>query len=179
MAFDLPGVKPGSEIETLFKAVGFVVIQWGFAEQSLDLMVASIFYSFDGHHLLKRRPQHLEAKVEFLHQCFAEMPELAQFKAESDALLRKFSATGKRRNDLVHGTIATTSAEDGAFTFLKVDVKPKEHHSIRSVFLGDEDWTQFRGELLLLGKEGQSLAQRVWDSLRYSPPLTSGGTDGP
>jgi len=49
MAFDLPGVKPGSDIETLFKAVGFVVIQWGFAEQSLDLMVATIFHSFDGH----------------------------------------------------------------------------------------------------------------------------------
>lgn len=166
MAFDLPGVNPGSDIETLFKAVGFVVIQWGFAEQSLDLMVANIFHSFDGHSLLKRRPQHLEPKVEFLRECFAEIPELAQFKAESDALLTRFSVVGKKRNDLVHSAIATTSAEDGAFTFLKVDVKPKEHHSIRSVFLDDEDWTQFRRELLLLGKDGQSLAQRVRDSLK-------------
>ena len=60
MVFDLPGVKPGSELESLFKAVGFVAIQWGFSEQSLDLMVASIFHSFDGHPVLKRRPQNLE-----------------------------------------------------------------------------------------------------------------------
>ncbi len=59
MSFNLPGVKPGSDIETLYKAVGYVVVQWGFAEQSLDLMIANIFYSFDGHHLLKRRPQNL------------------------------------------------------------------------------------------------------------------------
>lgn len=38
MSFDLPGVKSGSDIETLFKTVGFVVVQWGYAEQSLDLI---------------------------------------------------------------------------------------------------------------------------------------------
>jgi len=166
MSFDLPGVKAGSDIEALFKAVGFVVIQWGFAEQSLDLIVANIFHSFDGHPLLKRRPQHLEPKVEFLRECFAKIPELAQFKTESDALLTRFSTVGKKRNDLMHSAIATASAKGGAFTFLKIDVKPKKHHSIRSVFLDDEDWAKFRRELLLLGKDGQSLAQRVWDSLR-------------
>lgn len=43
MPFDLPGVKLGSDIESLFKAVGFVVVQWDHAEQCLDLMVAAIF----------------------------------------------------------------------------------------------------------------------------------------
>jgi hypothetical protein len=165
MSFDLPGVKPGSAIETLFKAVGFVVVQWGFAEQALDLMVASIFHSFDGHPLLKRRPTNLEKKVEFLRECFTKLPALEQFSAESDTLLTRFSVAGKKRNDLLHGAIATLSAEDGAFMFLKIDVVPKEHHSIRSVFLDDSDWAAFRKELLGLGKDGQSLAQRVWDIL--------------
>ena len=166
MSFDLPGVKPGSDIETLFKAVGFVVVQWGFAEQSLDLMVASIFHSFDGHPLLKRRPQHLEPKLEFLEHCFAEIPALAQFRAESVALLPRFSAAGKKRNELVHGAISEISIEDGAFMFLKVEVIPKEHHSVRSVFLAESEWPAFRNELMALGKDGQSLAQRVWDSLK-------------
>lgn len=166
MSFDLPGVKPGSDIETLFKAVGFVVVQWGFAEQSLDLIVASIFNFFDEYQLPKRRPQHLEQKVDFLREYFAKLPELEQFRAESDALLMRFSAAGKIRNDLVHGAIASVSEEDGAFMFLKIDVTPKEHHSIRSAFLSDSDWTGFRRELLHLGKDGQSLAQKVCGSLK-------------
>ena len=44
MPLDLPGVKPGSDLETLFKAVGFVVVQWASAEQSLDTLVAAIFH---------------------------------------------------------------------------------------------------------------------------------------
>lgn len=166
MSFDLPGVKPGSDIETLYKAVGFVVVQWGYAEQSLDLMVANIFHSFDGHPLLKRRPQHLEPKVEFLAACFSEIPELAQFRAESETLFHRFAAAGKKRNELVHGAISKISIENGAFIFLKVDVKPKEHHSIRSVFLAESEWPAYRKELLGLGRDGQSLAQRVWDSLK-------------
>ena len=166
MPFDLPGVKPGSDIETLFKAVGFVVVQWGFAEQSLDLLVANIFNFFSEHPSLKRRPTNLEPKIEFLRGCFATIPALEQFRTESEMLLPRFAAIGKRRNDLVHGAISGTSIEDGSFMFLKVDVKPKEHHSIRSVFLDDSDWPAFRKELLGLGRDGQSLAQRVWDSLK-------------
>ena len=111
MSFDLPGVKPGSDIETLFKAVGFVVVQWGHAEQSLDLTVASIFRFFDGHPLLKRRPSMLRPKLDFLSKCFAELPNLEQFQAESVPLLSRFAVTGKKRNDLVHGAIATLSAK--------------------------------------------------------------------
>lgn len=169
MGFDLPGVKPGSDLESLLKAVGFVAVQWGFAEQSLDLIVASIFNSFDGHPLLKRRPQNLAPKVKFLGKCFAEIPELVQFSDEANALLTRFSAVGKKRNDLMHGAIANIAAENGAFTFLKVDVRPNEHHSVRSVLLTENAWAEFRRELMRLGKDGQSLAQRVWDSLKLKP----------
>lgn len=168
MSFDLPGVKPGSDIETLFKAVGFVVIQWGLAEQSLDLIVANIFHFFGGHPslLLKTRPRNLEPKVKFLRECFAELPELAQFRAESETLLPRFVAAGKKRNDLVHGAIATLSIEESMFMFLKIDISPKEHHSVRSVVMDEADWPAFRKELLRLGRDGQSLGQRVWNSLK-------------
>lgn len=129
-------------------------------------MVASIFHSFDGHPLLKHRPPHLVPKLKFLEQCFAEIPDLAQFRAESVTLFPRFAAAGKKRNELVHGAISEISIEDGAFMFLKVDVTPKEHHSVRSFFLAESEWTVFRKELMALGKDGQSFAQRVWDSLK-------------
>lgn len=166
MIFDLPGVKPGSDLESLFKAVGFVAIQWGVSEQSLDLMVASIFQSFDGHRLLKRRPQNLEAKVDLLKKCFAEIPKLTQFAHEGEVLLGRFAAVAKKRNDLMHGAIADITANDGTFTFLKLDVKPKEKHSLRLVLLAEDEWAGFRRELIRLGKDGQSFAQRLWETLR-------------
>ncbi len=165
MSFDLPGVKPGSDLETLFKAVGFVVVQWGQTEQNLDLMVARLFHSFGGHPLFKRRPRNLEPKVEFLRECFGQLPELAEFRAESDLLLTRFLKAGTLRNDIVHGGIADLSMKNGAFIFLKIDVVPKEHHNVRQVFFSDSDWPAFRKELLRLGKDVQSLSRRVRDSL--------------
>ncbi|MCC8997510.1 MAG: hypothetical protein LM517_10805 [Nitrosomonas sp.] len=166
MSFDLPGVEPNSNFEKLFKTVGFVVVQWGMDEQNLDLVVAVIFHRFGGAPLLNRRTTNLTQKIELLRQCFAEFTELKPFKTECDALLIRFADAGKRRNDIVHGAIENFSAEDGMFTFLKIDVVPKEGHSIRPVFLDDTEWSAFRKELLTLGKESLSLAQRVWDTLK-------------
>ncbi|MBK5283721.1 MAG: hypothetical protein JJE16_16750 [Nitrospiraceae bacterium] len=165
MAFDLPGVEQGSDLETLFKAVGFVVVQWGFAEQSLDLTVAIIFHSYNGHPLVKRRPSMLRPKLDFLSRCFAELPKLKEFQEESVPLLARFAVAGKKRHDLIHGAIGTTSAQDGAYKFLKIDVRPKESHSVRSVSLDQADWPAFRKELMRLGRDGQSFAQRVRDAL--------------
>lgn len=165
MPFDLPGVKPGSDLETLFKAIGFVVVQWGSAEQSLDLMVANIFYYFNGDPSLKKRHRNLEPKVKFLQERFAEFPELAQFRAESETLFSRFLEVGKKRNDLVHGGMASLSIENGQFILLKLDVSPIGHH-IRSVVLDEVEWPAFRKELLRLGKDGLSLAKRVSDSLK-------------
>lgn len=140
MPFNLPGVKPGSDLETLFKAVGFVIVQWGNAEQSIDLMVANIFYYFKGDPSLKKRPRNLKPKVNFLPERFAEFPELAQFRAESEVLFSRFLEVGKKRNDLVHGGIASLSTENGQFSLWKLDVSPTEHH-IRSVY-----WTKQSGQ---------------------------------
>jgi len=166
MSFELPKVKSGSDLEKLFKAVGFIVVQWGQTEQNLDLMVAEIFNFFDGHPSFTHRPRNLEPKVKFLRKCFKELPELKQFHAESEPLLDRFLTVGEKRNDIVHGGIANLSIKDGAFIFLKLDVAPKEHHSIRQVLLADSDWPAFRKELLGLGKDVQSLSRRVRDSLK-------------
>lgn len=164
MAFELPKVEQGSDIETLFKAVGFVVIQWGLAEQALDLIVANIFHSFKGRPMLKARPQNLSQKVKFIRDSFTVIHELNPFAAEGDALLTRFSVAGKKRNDIVHGAIASLAIENGAFRFLKIDVSPKAQHIIREVFLDDSDWSSFRKELSNLGRDGQLFAQNIYSS---------------
>lgn len=166
MSFDLPGVKPESDLDKLFRSVGFVVVQWGYAEQSLDLIVASIFHSPKRHVLPKRRPKQLEPKVEFLADCFATMPPLKTLAAEASPILETFSRIGTVRNDLVHSTIADFSLKDGAFTFLKIDVVPAASHNCRLVFFGESEWPSLRKDLLRLGKESQALARKVHDALQ-------------
>ncbi|MEO7860541.1 MAG: hypothetical protein ABIU05_08870 [Nitrospirales bacterium] len=117
MSFDLPKVEYGSDLDKLFRSVGFVVVQWGYAEQSLDLMVASIFHCVKGNQLPKRRPKQLEIKVEFLTKCFANIPALNSLGAESHVMLATFLRVGKVRNDLVHSAIGDFSLKNGAFMF--------------------------------------------------------------
>lgn len=163
MSFHLPGVKPGSDIESLFKAIGFVVVQWGHAEQSLDLLVAAILHRFDGNPLLKHRPRMLEPKLDFLRKCFLQLPGLEQFRVEGEALLSRFAITGKKRNDLVHGAITNLSIENGAFIFSKIDVN-QEGHALRAVVLDQSEFPGLRKELLALGVDVNKLARKIVDS---------------
>ncbi len=165
MSFDLPGVEPNSNFEKLFKTVGFITVQWGINEQHLDLVVADIFHHFEGHSLLNSRPINLTQKTKLLRDCFAEFAELGLFRAECDVLLTRFTEAGKRRNEIVHGAIAELSSKGDVFMFLKIDVIPKEHHSIRFISLSGAEWPIFREELLALGRESLSLAQRVSSTL--------------
>jgi hypothetical protein len=166
MAFDLPGVSPDSDLEILFKAVGFIVVQWGYAEQSLDLLVKVIFECCEGHPLLKRRPQNLNEKVILLRKCFASITKLNPSQAEASALLERFSRVGILRNDLVHSSIVDFTLKDGTFRFLKVDVIPKVEHRVREVRLSDSNWPVLRKDLLELSNDSQSFAKRIFDEIK-------------
>lgn len=166
IAFELPGVEAGSDLENLFKAVGFVVVQWGNAEQTLDLLAVGVFSCFAGHELLKRRPKQLGQKIEFLRKCFATFPKLSPFKAECDDLLNRFESLSQSRHDIVHGAIDSISAENDVFTFTKIDVNPREHHELRTVLLDNAEWSEYLRALMKLGTDDISLARKVWDALK-------------
>ena len=168
MPFDLPGVKPGSDIESLFKAVGFVVVQWGHAEQCLDLMVAAIFYGFDGNPLLKNRPKMLAQKLEFLGKSFTQFSGLEQFRSDGESLLARFSTIGNKRHELVHGAITNLEIENGEFLFAKLDINKDGHH-LRDVALGQSDFSSLVQELLRLGSDTNKLARQVWDAVKECP----------
>ncbi|MDD2366074.1 MAG: hypothetical protein PHN84_07915 [Desulfuromonadaceae bacterium] len=165
MTFDLSGVEPNSDIEILFKAVGFVVVQWGCAEQTLDLIVSMVFPLVGPSKRFSKPPHFLKGKTEFLREQFENYSDLNQFNAESKTLLQRFEVAGNRRNDLVHGAITAFLLEDGVFKFSKIDIRKEDGHVLRTVLLDDSEWASFRKELLNLGMEGGRFAQKVWDVL--------------
>jgi len=160
--FKLPGIKPGSDLESLFSAVGFIVIQWGQAEQSLDLIVSTLSHAYRGQKA-RRLPVMLETKITFLRNCISSTPELANVVTDFEAMLQDFEALAPMRNDLVHGAITSVVPISRGFTFLKFD-SDKEYNTTRLVHLSDDEFPFLRRRLQRLVNEANRLARVVMDS---------------
>lgn len=150
------------ELDALFKAVGFVVVQWGQAEQSLEMIVAMLYQNLGGKPLVKRIPVLLTPKLEFVQKCLATIPKLQRFKTEGDALVQNFEELSKKRHDLIHGAIASLSMEQGGFQFAKLDVKDG-FHVLREFRFESAEFPKLTKELIDLGAAATSLARKLWE----------------
>lgn len=59
------------DLVNLYTAVGFVVVQWGQAEQSLDLAVSTLYQYYKGASYAKRMPRMLAHKLKFIKEILA------------------------------------------------------------------------------------------------------------
>lgn len=159
------------ELDSLYKALGFIVVQWGQSEQSLDMLVAMIYQQLGGKQFAKRLPRMLAHKLGFLTKCFDQILVLTPFKAEGEKLVREFQRLSDKRHDLIHGAIVNLSPQNGAFVFAKFDIEGDFHH-VREVRLESAEFPVLTKELIDLGADAVSLAARVWDSV---PKETEGG----
>lgn len=136
------------DYRALCQAIGFVVINWALAEQSLDGWVAIAYHDHGGKDLWKSIPKPLSVKVQFLTQCFNELPSLASLKSDALGLLPRVTTLADRRNDLVHGAITSMTAVDGIYAFTKLDF---EKQAIRATLL------DFWAGIALGGKQGDNI----------------------
>lgn len=160
-------VSPGGtsydndELDTLFKAVGFVVIQWGQAEQSLDLATGILYRQIGGKALAKRLPKMLEAKLEFIEKCLAKLPTLARFRSDGEVLVAEFRSLSATRHDLIHGAIGSVSATNGGFDFMKLDFLGNDH-VVREFRFEAEDFPKLTKDLINLGARATTFAEKLW-----------------
>lgn len=157
--FKLPGVKSGSDLESLFLTVGFIVVQWGTCEQWLDMMVSLMYHKYPGARP-KKLPFMLEPKLNFLRERASCDLTLSALKADMLALADEFTALSKIRHDLIHGAIANIDLEDGAFRFIKFDVD-NNMNDVRTVLLRAKDFPSLTKRLLVLGNKANHLAQKI------------------
>ena len=150
------------ELDALFKAVGFVVVQWGQSEQALEVIVAMLYQNLGGKPLAKRIPVMLAAKLEFLQKCLSRIPQLQRFKTEGDALVRMFEDLSKKRHDLIHGAISSLSMEQGAFQFAKLDVKDG-FHVVREFRFESAEFPRLTKNLIDLGAAANALGLKLWE----------------
>jgi hypothetical protein len=166
----LPGVKPGTNAESLFKTIGFIVIQWGHCEQSLELLVNTLFREYGGNKLpkVKKMPKPLAAKIAFVKECAAHIPFLAPFRTEIDSLVRDFEALTQTRHDLVHGALTDAPVVDGVYSFIRLDTHP-DIHEVKEFQYDLKVFPSLAEALMRLGSDAPKLARRVFDARPKHP----------
>lgn len=165
MHVDISGVKPGSSFDSLLRTVGFIVVQWGHCEQSLELLVNTLFREFSGNTLARRKrmPRPVSEKVAFLRECAVQLPALVSFRGELENLALKFEHVMKMRHDLVHGALTDVPIANGVFTFIRLDAHP-DIHEVRTFEYDLKQFPLIEVELMKLGELSMKLARRVFDA---------------
>jgi hypothetical protein len=157
------------DLDTIAKAVGLVVLQWANAEQSLDLLIASLWHSFDGKRYAKRLPMMLEPKIAFVRACMTSEATLSPHQVAAEKLLKRFESLSAIRHDLVHGAAASIAQVDNAFVFAKLDIRDGYHHH-REVRIEADRYPALVDELVVLGREAYELAAKVFEQVKASTP---------
>lgn len=165
MNVDLPSVKSGSTFENLCKTIGFVVVQWGHCEQSLELLVNTLFLQYGGNKLPKRKrmPKQLGEKIAFMRECARGLPALAPFRVELESLATSFESLAQKRHDLVHGALTDTTALNGVYSFIRLETHP-DIHEVKEFQYDLKAFPSLAESLLSLGKDAPRLARLVFDA---------------
>ena len=170
MLVNVTGVKPGSTFESLLRTVGFVVVQWGHCEQSLELLVNTLFRQYGGRKLPRRKkmPRHVSDKIAFLKECGAQVASLASFRKELESLAFDFDKVLQMRHDLVHGALTDTPIRNGVFTFIRLEAHP-DIHEVKEFLYDLKDFPALEASLMDLGAKATALARRVFAARPNSP----------
>ena len=165
MDFNIPGVEHGSDMENLFKSAGFVVVNWGHCEQSLEMLVGILFSQYGGNKLPKRKriPKQLSDKIEFVNECIAQIPLIAAFSGELEKIMADFTAIKQTRHDLIHGALTDYHATNGVFSFIRLETHP-DIHEVKPFEFDLKEFPSLASTLLRLGENTARIVKRIFDA---------------
>jgi len=151
------------EFQSLCALIGFVVVNWALAEQSLDFTVETIYKECAGNTWEKKLPRSFQHKVEFLRKMFQTTAALQVYAEDGNKLLDRMVPLSKTRNDLVHGVVMSIEAVNGKFPIAKLDTKAQEH-IVRHIEFDPSTFDALAQDLVDvggdLGRFGTMLVQR-------------------
>jgi len=113
---------PEEIFQPLCTAVGQIVVNWSFVEQSLNIWIITIYQAAGGKDIERVIPQSLNRKIKFLRKCFRQIQALVSFKDEGLDFITRAKELSTVRHFVVHGTISTYEETDHMLTFVKLDI---------------------------------------------------------
>lgn len=148
------------DFQTLALMVGTLVIQWGSAEQTLEILVEQLFLS-SNKPKQRKLPRNLTGKLEFLERCADFMPPLNQHKQTIGQLKIDFERLSEVRNDIIHGAAVSLDQSNGQFHFVKLNPKETEH-TIKYLTLDIGTYPTHLDAFIKLGQDAILLARIVF-----------------
>lgn len=154
----------------LYSQVGFIVIQWGYCEQSLELLVTTLFREYGGNAMPKRKrlPRGLSEKLAFVKECAACIPLLEPFRTDIESLASKFEALTQKRHDLVHGALTDDPVINGVYSFIRLETHP-DIHEVKDFQYDLKAFPSLAKALVGLGADAPKVARRVFDARPKRP----------
>lgn len=150
-----------NDLEILAKAIGLIVLQWGQAEQGLDLLVAMLWQDFNGKRHAKKIPKMLEPKISFIRKCFSSELILKKESEITSQLLNRFEEMSNLRHDLIHSAVTSISHIENSFVFYKLDIKDGFHYH-REVRLEAEEYPVIIDKLVALGRNVNEVNEKIY-----------------
>jgi hypothetical protein len=106
-----------SDIGPLFPEIGYVIIQWSFIEQSLDMCIASLYQHQNSRKIANTVPKKLKEKCRYMHEAIGAFSFPADLAKAADAALGKIANLKDYRHDFAHSALASPFAENGVYKF--------------------------------------------------------------
>lgn len=160
----MPSIQRDKEdLDNLARMVGLLVIQWGSAEQTLELTVSALFNSGSGPKVKSGKvPQQLTAKLEYLSRCADHMVELKPIKINVDKLIEDFKTLSDLRHSIIHGAASSINQIDGVYSFGRMDfAKGLQMH--RTIALDVREFDNHVGRFMKLGADAYAVGSFVFD----------------
>jgi hypothetical protein len=151
------------DLDNLARMVGLLVIQWGSAEQTLELMVSALFNSGSGPKVKSRKvPQQLTAKLEYLSRCTDHMLELKPIKINVDKLVEDFKMLSDLRHSIIHGAASSINHVDGVYSFGRIDLASGVQ-THRTITLDVREFDKHVSKFIKLGADAYAVGNFVFD----------------
>jgi hypothetical protein len=141
--------EESKDFQDLCACIGFVVVNWGLAEQSLDMIISVIYDQCGGSTITKDRPWSLKLKIKFLRQAFKQFVALQPYVEQGNEILDSLIALSQKRHNLVHGVVTGINLEDGIFPIEKFDYR---NNTLEKVQFDPKAFPKLAQDLVDLGK---------------------------
>ena len=149
------------DLSDLYTAVGFVVVQWGQAEQSLDLAVSTLYQDYGGTAYAKRMPKMLSPKLEFITKCLDVSKYRQSLLVLAEKLSNDFERLSEIRHALIHGTISEVTQRDGVYSYIKLNVQ-KDTHEVQEFKFDLKQFPALSDELVKLGAASEKSRGQIY-----------------
>jgi hypothetical protein len=137
------------DFQALCACIGFVMVNWALAEQSLDMIVSVIYDQCGGSTITKDKPWALKAKIDFLRKAFKQFVALQPYAEQGNKILNSLIALSEKRHNLVHGVVTGINLEDGVFPIEKFDYR---NNTLKKIQFDPKAFPNLAQDLVDLGK---------------------------